>query len=448
MQTSHSPSDLARAVQTEVRQRAKTSLSSRVLDELFEVLFAASLKTEEGQPITCHVSYLDPNNPDPDPPKYLRHDRWSFVPFAEEVPLNVPNVVKLAKATDPRSSSFAVFPRDGELYVWGMIDQGNSSYLFVNHDSQSGFARPGLFHASISGLAHLTAFNEFTKIAELRVNALISEAHDIFWHGPVHKLLVPAMDVMIDRVRSALPDHYYDDDDGWLSFISYEYVRSLCRLPLRAVGYRHGGAVLITPEISFEHLRIKHKITYARLADAIQARAIHKVQQHYAQAEISGKYLDTESDNIPALLYLDESVAADEADDCDSEIDGALWFISLLTRVDGLVVMTPDLTVHGFGTEILTPNEPELIALAGDTRATVKRLRPLSYEHYGTRHRSMMRYCFSVPGSLGLVISQDGDVRAMTRVRSRLVIWDNLRLQIHDYARLRKDLQDTKGSGA
>jgi len=34
--------------------------------------------------------------------------------------------------------------------------------------------------------------------------------------------------------------------------------------------------------------------------------------------------------------------------------------------------------------------------------------------------------------SLGFVISQDGDVRAMTQVRGKLVVWENLRLQRHD----------------
>jgi hypothetical protein len=38
------------------------------LEELFEVLFYASLRTEEGQSIHCQIVWIDPKNPDPNPP--------------------------------------------------------------------------------------------------------------------------------------------------------------------------------------------------------------------------------------------------------------------------------------------------------------------------------------------------------------------------------------------
>jgi hypothetical protein len=40
----------------------------------------------------------------------------------------------------------------------------------------------------------------------------------------------------------------------------------------------------------------------------------------------------------------------------------------------------------------------------------------------------MMRYCAQEPGSLGFVISEDGEVRAFTSVNSRLVMWENIKL--------------------
>ena len=46
----------------------------------------------------------------------------------------------------------------------------------------------------------------------------------------------------------------------------------------------------------------------------------------------------------------------------------------------------------------------------------------------------MMRYGHKVPGSLGFVIAQDGEVRAMTRVGEYLIVWDNLKSQAHTFA--------------
>jgi hypothetical protein len=48
---------------------------------------------------------------------------------------------------------------------------------------------------------------------------------------------------------------------------------------------------------------------------------------------------------------------------------------------------------------------------------------------YGTRHRSMMRYCQAHPSAVGIVVSQDGDIRAMTTVKSELVMWEQLQLR-------------------
>jgi hypothetical protein len=41
----------------------------------------------------------------------------------------------------------------------------------------------------------------------------------------------------------------------------------------------------------------------------------------------------------------------------------------------------------------------------------------------------MMRYCHAHPLSIGIVVSQDGDIRAITTVESKLVMWEHLQLR-------------------
>src|SRR5208337_779165 len=84
-----------------------------------------------------------------------------------------------------------------------------------------------------------------------------------------------------------------------------------------------------------------------------------------------------------------------------------------------------DLVIRGFGAEIRTKKEVENIYLASTPEAHDSSLRRIGSSHFGTRHRSMMRYCFSDPKSIGFVVSQDGDIRAMTNVKGRLVVWEN-----------------------
>jgi hypothetical protein len=204
---------------------------------------------------------------------------------------------------------------------------------------------------------------------------------------------------------------------------------------LRVQNYRHGGAVLITSDTLSYGLNVKYRLQYPRLRSALETRALLGIQQTYASDQIFENCLEKSADEVPTDLYLDETVLGQELAENQSELDGTLWFIALLSRVDGLVLMSPTLEVQGFGVEITYAEEPSAVFMAGDSRATKKRLRQIDYNHYGTRHRSMMRYCAQVPGSVGFVVSQDGDVRVMTQVRSQLVMWENIKLRLDDFGR-------------
>jgi hypothetical protein len=76
---------------------------------------------------------------------------------------------------------------------------------------------------------------------------------------------------------------------------------------------------------------------------------------------------------------------------------------------------------------------PEEIYVAGDESGDQQSLQIIDYQHFGTRHRSVMRYCLSEPESVGFVISQDGDVRVIRNVGGRVVMWENIRLGMDEY---------------
>ena len=431
-----SPKNLAEIVYSELKERSSPYPNLEILIDLFELMYFASLKTEESQPITFHAVYLDPDNPDPHPPRRISRDRWSYMRLAEPIPITIPNLVKIAKASDPRTSSFAVYYDASErLSIWGLIDQGNRYHDFVSYDSESGPQRPGVFQASLVGTGHLMVYIGYEKIAELKINALLGRAFDVLWSGPVHGALVPGIQTYIEAVRRALPEYVYDDRSHWDTSLASYWISSLCRLLLRVQNYRHGGAVLITPDTSSYGLNVKYRLQYPRLRSALETRALLGIQQTYASDQIFANCLEKSADEVPTDLYLDETVFGHELSENQSELDGTLWFIALLSRVDGLVLMSPTLEVQGFGVEITYAEEPSAVFMAGDNRATKKRLRHIDYNHYGTRHRSMMRYCAQVPGSVGFVVSQDGDVRVMTQVHSQLVMWENIKLRLDDFGR-------------
>jgi hypothetical protein len=95
------PEDFADAVCSELSRRASFCPQREIIVALFESMYFASLKTEESQPVIFHIVYLDPANPDPDPPERIVKDRWSSVKLAKTIPVTIPNLIKIAKASDP-----------------------------------------------------------------------------------------------------------------------------------------------------------------------------------------------------------------------------------------------------------------------------------------------------------------------------------------------------------
>ena len=438
------PKDLAKAVYKELRQLKLAIPNIKILTNLFETLYFVSMQTEEQNSISCYIVYISPDNPDPKPPKRIVRDRWGYTKFAKSIPFTDSNLIKLARASDPRTSAFAVYHnKEGDLYIWGLIDQANHYFDFLNYNSDSDPERPGIFQTSINKSGHIVVYVEYEKIAELKINILTGKTLNVLEYGQVHEGLQPGFKNYYDtiylklrkEVRSELK--WRDFLTEWEAYLTDTWISALNRLILRIQSYGHGGAFLISPDKSFKNLNIKYRIKYKRLQNALEKYGLSELQEFYVSDIISTKYLNKKNVNIPTKLYLDDAIVKFEIEESRSEIDGAIWFISLLSRVDGLVLLNQQLEVEGFGVEIMCNTEPEEIFIDDDLYANDKNMRKISYEHFGTRHRSMMRYCSQYPGSLGFVISQDGEVRVMTQVKNRLVMWENIRLQ-REFKRIRK----------
>jgi hypothetical protein len=72
---SHNPADLASAVHLELLRRGASPPPLAELIELFDSMFYASLKTEESNAVLFHITFVDPQKPDPKPPTRVVNDR-------------------------------------------------------------------------------------------------------------------------------------------------------------------------------------------------------------------------------------------------------------------------------------------------------------------------------------------------------------------------------------
>ena len=430
-----SVSDLVRAVDRRLKQDGVTSPGVQSLTHLFDTVYFTSLKTEEGKPLQMRVVLVDPANYDPDRPPAPRPDRWKIVKLDSRLPLTVPILIKLSKAADPWSSCLAAYyDSAGEFFIWGLVDQTVHFNTHLVHEKESGYAPPGMFQVVTSGTADLSVYREHGFVARLAQDTLLRRQSDVFWSGPVSDCLAEGIDEYIQAVwhkfdqMPNVPEivTYLSRSGEWQASIADTWISTLCRLLISIQRYRHGGALLITR--SKADLDIKYKINYPRLPRALTRLWTTRLEAYIAREEIHDEFLDRDQDMIPTALYLDEGIAEHDAEDYRDEITGCVRFISSLSCVDGLVLATPDLAVRGFGVEIRTKKEIDAVYLSPSPKVQERGLQKIDPNHYGTRHRSMMRYCFAHPKSLGFVISQDGEIRVMTRVKNRLVMWENLKV--------------------
>jgi hypothetical protein len=420
------PADLAGHVHAQLTQRKESPPSAKTLTRLFETLYFASLKREETQPISCRIAFISRTRPDPDPPERTVPDRWRSFPLDDDLPLTVRNLVKLSTAVDPWGSTLAVDTNsEGKLRIWGLIDQSVHYSTFVFKENSSAPEMPGIFQAVIQGTGEIAVYKSYVLLGSLKQDTLVKRQQPVFQFGPVHSKLMKSIKRFQRRIREEVGDTLYRERGHWDNSLEQNWISALCRILIGIHKYQHGGAILISD--GGTGLNPKYPLKYHRLADALYRSCVLSIKHTSYADTIHERYLDKDEDEIPVGLYLSESVGGTDLNDTNDELTGCVRFLASLSRVDGLIWLDFNLRLKAFGVEIRVDDEPQRAVIAQNSRAT--ETKELNLNHYGTRHRSMLRYCAANPNSVGFVVSQDGDVRAITHADNRVVLWDNVRIQ-------------------
>jgi hypothetical protein len=418
--------------------------SIKTLDEIFHTLYLTSMRTEEGTPITCSIAFVDPKKPDPDPPESIRDPRWTVTLFGKPVVYSTSQLTKLALAADPASSCLVVHPnKKNELYIWGLIDQQGGFQAMLNHENEGGWSPPGLLHVQILNPGHLLVMDGSELIAELNGDYLVEDSIDVFLNTAIQKKFLAGFKKNQNIISNVIKSEGYPssidfhafayEHDFKNDFEAYSYLqrlRTIRRILLRARNLGHGGAFLFTDVPSSSKLNIKYKYKYDRLPNLLRNQATAFAINHHSSQGIF-ECSEEESDTIPAGLHFDQVCSENNQSDANDALSGAIAHIASLSRVDGLVLLDYDLIVHGFGCEITVQGDGQCKAFRADHSSPTKgKPRKLDLLNFGTRHRSMVRYCSEDKGSVGFVVSHDGPVRAVSSTSNRLYFWDNVQLSM------------------
>ena len=89
----------------------------------------------------------------------------------------------------------------------------------------------------------------------------------------------------------------------------------------------------------------------------------------------------------------------------------------------GLFFLTDRLELLGFGCEIRA--RPGRIRLKRGHDWSLRSTTAVSVESFGMRHRSgVFQLCHFFPGSVALIVSQDGEMKLATKRQEEVVSWD------------------------
>lgn len=348
----------------------ETILSDAGLACLVETIFRTSLKQEEGRYSTFQV--FVPLRDRPEPLLDLR--------FSPPIPLCIEALHRLSPGIPPRP------------------------YAFVVKEGAAGLRLEGAARVEFSGFTALTGRMDY--------------------HGGT---LFPGLSLHVAgpaRIRTALfvhdaPVKYLELKEGRLAF-SHDNAFSPVFLPL----CRQASDILGKGMAHAETLPGVVKATLSRvfsLAVAAGHGGLFVILPPERQLQDVGNLLHPGVGVAwPNLGRVAANLAAADAHHATyvEQWETATRITSQASCVDGAVVLDAALSLLGFRVE-LCPREvdrlPECVALDPES-SEPRAIGAVHLSAFGTRHRSAARFCAEVPGAVVVVISQDGEMRELTRL--------------------------------
>jgi hypothetical protein len=395
-----------------------------VLDELLDVCYHASLLTEEGRPTIFRVAFIAGSTPvspprqDPVPLELIM--RYALYP---PVPFTVGELRRLAPVADPRRVLIAVEPigegASRRLHIYGLIDVGMALWQMARHERISGTASPEALVIATTRPGELSISRGDHPVLRLRGGELVSPTQSVLFRGPVARFFLNASDELIREAcerSGVLQDP--EEDDG-LSFAHLEFIESIL---LHTAELKHGGTLLFVPEAVADDARlqeavsIKYRLPSTRPRDALLAAMAVRLEHNDLHERLHERRTVKQEDleNLEALAWHQRDLE-------DSSRDAAR-FIGSLTAVDGAVVLTDKLRIIGFGGEVRGSGPgTDTIHIAQNEAGDKITAAPLT--GYGTRHRSAFRFVEHMEPSVAFILSQDGGIRAATKVGEPVVMW-------------------------
>jgi hypothetical protein len=306
------------------------------------------------------------------------------------------------------------------LQIYGLIDVGMALWEMARHERISGTASPDALVVASTRPGELSISRGDHPVIRLRGGEVVSPTQSVLFRGPVARFFLNASDELIREACERSGVHQDPEEDDGLSFSHLWFIESIL---LHTAELKHGGALLFVQDAVADNdarlqeaVSIKYRLPSTRPRDALLAAMAVRLEHNDLDERLHERRT-VKPDDLETL----EALAWHQRDLEDSSRDAA-QFIGSLTAVDGAVVLTDKLRIIGFGGEVRGSGPgTDTIHIAQNEEGDESTAAP--FTGYGTRHRSAFRFVENMEPSVAFILSQDGGIKAATKVGERVVMW-------------------------
>lgn len=406
-----------------VAESAHPLPDTEVLNDLISTCYQVSQMREESRQISFRLMMAEPE--DYGPPERGLLKGLFVLKFTDQRPFNTYELMKLAPSLSFNNCMLGVRFREKDgLQIWGIIHTGSRWTHTIHGGSKKAVPLPWALSINVLGPGRLTVFRGHAILVQLSAGKILSPSVNVFQAAWMNKRFAHVQSHLM-AIHAQSPEIVKNEwakiDPGFVGKLYLEFFKHVISTVRRS---GHGGMILSFPAgmanlISKDNPYISIKYRFTEGGASLQLKTlvleIMKVLSSVCGRRYGPDYVVGWEDYV--------ALQGRRLSQLDEQVFKYARFVARLTGVDGAVVTTEGPELIGYGGIIQGNFEMgEHVAKALDPEGMHRRIERI--ESVGTRHRSCYYLCKKLHDVLGIVVSQDGEVRVVTWGEDTVLYWD------------------------
>ena len=395
------------------------------LEHFFSVCFQASMLREEQRPVTFRAILAPPERfaPEGRPPDGLQR-----LDFSCSFLFDPSEVRRLSVAADPQRTLIAVRSDGGSLQIWGLIQSGTRWLRDVRGGRRAGAPLPLALVVHIEAPGSIEVYRGYELIGKLQGGRLSGSRANLYESKWLPEQFLGFGDAILKRHEASRSHASKLLGETWAP-LEPSLPRRIAERMLKRVlslvrDARHGGTIIFLPlEDAAEPLQDYIALGYRFAAgpprfccpdlivDMLNSLArLYGVSGQHGQAAVGWREFESTTDAEIAAL--------------DEGLFEMAYLIAELAAADGAVVLSKNHELLGFG-GMISGRLPAVKRVAKALDPEGDKVAEEETGNVGARHQSAYRLAGALPGSVVVVVSQDGGVRFICQKDRRVVYWEH-----------------------